>query len=247
MLEGLHAAAAGMAAQQARMDALAEDVSNVDTTGYKHQRIAFRELVYVAAGYAAAPGVATGAGAAVTTAGRSLAQGGFQETGNPLDLALEGPGYIQVRAQDGTVGLTRAAQLQVDARGELVTANGQQLVPPVRLPANAQDADVSIAGDGTVKVKGRSYGQIGIVEVAAPQQLAAAGEGLLRTTAASGAARPAGAASTTVIRQGVLEGSNVDLADSMVDMMDAQRSYSMAAQAVKMQDQLLEVANGIKR
>lgn len=244
MLEGLHAAAAGMAAQQARMDSLAEDVSNVSTTGYKHQRIAFRELVYVAAGMAAAPGVATGAGSAVTSAGRSLVQGPLQETGNPLDLALEGPGFVQVRGADGTVGLTRAAQLQVDARGELVTATGDRLEPPVRVPAGTQPGDVSIAADGTVAVAGRRYGRIPVVSVAAPEQLLSAGGGLLTTTAASG---PARAATGTTVRQGVLEASNVDIADAMVDMMDAQRAYTLASRAVQMQDQLLEVANGIKR
>jgi flagellar basal-body rod protein FlgG len=244
MLEGLHAAAAGMAAQQARMDALAEDVANVSTTGYKHQRVAFRELVYVPAGPAAARRVATGAGAATELAGRGLAQGPLQQTGRSLDVAIEGSGFLQVRRPDGSVGLTRAGALQVDATGRLTTATGAPLDPPIRVPPGTADADVAIAADGTVTAAGRRVGKIGVVDVAAPEQLAAAGDTTFVPTAGSGPVRPA---TGSELAQGTLEASNVEVSDTMVDMIDAQRAYALASRAVQIQDQMLDVANGVKR
>lgn len=244
MLQGLHAAAAGMAAQQARMDAVAEDVANVSTAGYKRQRVAFRELVYVAAGIGTAPGVATGAGAAVSFAGRSFGQGALQQTERPLDVALEGDGFLQVRTADGTVAVTRSGSLQVDARGRVMTAAGDLLEPPVRVAPGTGAEDIGIGPDGNVRVDGRPIGRLTLVTVAAPEQLRPIGDGRFALTAASGPARPA--TGTTVV-QGVLEGSNVDVAGAMVDMIEAQRSYTLASRAVQMQDQLLEIANGIKR
>jgi flagellar basal-body rod protein FlgG len=243
MLEGLHAAAAGMTAQQTRLEALASDVSNVNTAGYKRQRVTFRELVYVAQGNAA-QGVATGAGAAVSIAGRTFGQGAIGETDNPLDIALEGPGFLRIQRQDGTIAYSRGANLQVDSTGSLVTADGDQLDPPVRVPAGTNRADVKIGADGTVKVDARRHGKLTIESVDAPDQMRSVGSGLFALTAASGAARPS---NDTAIHQGRIEGSNVDMADVMVDMMDAQRNFTLASRAVQMQDQILEVANGIKR
>jgi flagellar basal-body rod protein FlgG len=244
MLEGLHAAAAGMAAQQARMDALGEDVANVSTTGYKHQRVAFRELVYVAAGQAAGPRVATGAGAATELAGRGLAQGPLQQTGRSLDVAIEGSGYLQVRRPDGSIGLTRAGALQVDSTGRLATATGAPLAPPIRVPGGTAESELAIAADGTVTAAGRRIGTIALVDVAAPDQLAAAGDTTFVATAGSGPVRPA---TGSRLAQGTLEASNVEVSDTMVDMIDAQRAYTLASRAVQIQDQMLDVANGVKR
>jgi flagellar basal-body rod protein FlgG len=244
MLEGLNAAAAGMVAQQARMDALAEDVANVSTTGYKHQRIAFHELVYAPAGPAAAARVATGVGASVDTAGRSLAQGNLQPTGRPLDLGLQGPGFFQVRRPDGTVALTRAGSMQLDAKGRLVTDSGDRVDPPIQVAPGTAPDRLAIREDGTVSVGNRQIGRLRVVDVAAPEQLLSAGNDTYVATAASGAPRPV---TGTTVTQGSIEGSNVDVADSMVDMIDAQRSYTLASRAVQIQDQMLEVANGIKK
>jgi flagellar basal-body rod protein FlgG len=242
MLEGLYTAAAGMAAQQQRMDSLSNDVANVNTAGYKRVRMGFRDLVYQADGPS---GVRTGSGAAATQIGRGYEQGAFQSTGNPLDLAISGDGYFQVRRSDtGQLALTRAGNLNVDANGQIVTAEGDRLVPPVQLPQGVDLARVNVGQDGTVNVAGRRVGQIQLVTVPAPTGLAAAGNGYYTTTAASGGVRPAGAATLT---QGTLEASNVDLADAMVDMMDAQRSYSMASKAIHMQDEMMQIANGVKQ
>jgi flagellar basal-body rod protein FlgG len=243
MLEGLYTAAAGMAAQQQRMDALSNDVANTNTAGYKRVRVGFRDLVYQQAG----PGssVRTGSGAAAVQIGRGMQQGPLQLTDQPFDLAIEGDGYFQVRrASTGQIALTRNGSFQVNASGQLVTPQGDALVPPVQLPRGVDPSTVTIATDGTVSSGGRRLGQVQLVTVPAPTGLAAAGDGYYSVTAASGGVtRVTGA----TVRQGMLESSNADLADAMVDMMDAQRSYSMASKAIHMQDQMMEIANGVKQ
>src|SRR5215212_3530085 len=146
MLEGLYTAAAGMAAQQQRMDALSNDVANVNTSGYKRVRIGFRDLVYQQDGPS---GVRTGSGAAAAQIGRGTEQGAFQQTGAPLDLAIAGEGFFQVRrAGTGETVLTRSGNFQSDANGQLVTAEGDRLVPPVQLPRGVDPKAVNIAPDG---------------------------------------------------------------------------------------------------
>ena len=242
MLEGLYTAAAGMAAQQQRMDALSNDVANTNTAGYKRVRIGFRDLVYQANGPS---GVRTGSGAAVVQLGRGSEQGALQKTDSPLDLAIQGEGYFQIRdAGTGQIALTRNGSFQADANGRLVTPEGDTLVPPIQLPRGVDPATIAIGADGTISAGNRRIGQIQVVTVPAPTGLAAAGNGYYSVTTASGGVRRATAASLT---QGAVESSNVDLADAMVDLMDAQRSYSMASKAIHMQDQMMEIANGVKQ
>ena len=240
MLEGLYTAAAGMAAQERRLDALSNDIANVNTAGYKRVRLGFRDLVYQQDGRS---GVATGSGTAVTQLGRSNLQGAFQQTNNPFDLAISGEGYFQVRRADGQIALTRQGAFSVDGRRQLVNANGERLVPPITIPRGVDASKVSVGRDGTVLADGRRVGRIQLVTVPAPNGLAPAGDNNYLTTAASGGIRRADGQ----IVQGALESSNVDLADAMVDMMDAQRSYSMASKAISMQDRMMEIANGLKR
>jgi flagellar basal-body rod protein FlgG len=240
VLEGLYTAAAGMAAQQQRLDAVSNDIANVNTAGYKGVRVGFRDLVYQADGPS---GVRTGAGAATTQLGRRSEQGALQITDQPFDLAIQGEGYFQVRRADGQIALTRSGTFLPNARGQLVNPGGELLVPPITIPKGVDAQSVNIASDGTVSVQGRRIGQVRIVTVPAPNGLAPAGDNDYLVTAASGGTR----AATGTLVQGALESSNVDLADAMVDMMDAQRSYAMASKAIHMQDQMMEIANGIKQ
>lgn len=239
MPEGIYSAAAGMAAQQTRLDALANDVANVNTTAYKHERLGFRDLVYQAE-----QGVPIGAGSAPVDVGRSFEQGALTETGDPLSVAIVGPGFFQVRRADGSVALTRDGRLALDANGAIVTSTGERLVPPLTVPAGTDASAISIASNGAVSVGATSIGRLSIVTVPAPSALAPAGDNLFAPTAASGA--PAAVTGTTV-QQGSLEGSNVDLAAAMVDMIDAQRGYELASRAIKTQDQLLDGANQLVR
>jgi flagellar basal-body rod protein FlgG len=230
MTGGLRAAATGLAAQQTRLEALANDVANVNTPGYRSQRVAFQELE-------------NGSGTSARVAGRSQAAAPLVPTGEPLDVAVEGPGYFRVRRADGSIALTRDGGLRIDGQGSLVLAGGERLEPPVKLPAGASATDVTIAADGTVAVKGAKVGRIEVFDVPAPDGLLALGGGLFAATAASGGAAPA----RSPVRQGMREGSNVDVATAMVGMIEAQRGFELASRAVRMQDQLLEIANQIRR
>jgi flagellar basal-body rod protein FlgG len=241
VLEGLYTAAAGMAAQEQRLDAVSNDIANVNTAGYKKVRVGFRDLIYQQDG---PTGVRTGTGAAITQLGRASSQGSLQQTGNAFDLAIQGPGYFQVRRADGQRVLTRNGSFSVDARGRLANATGELMVPGITLPRGTDPGKVSVAADGTVTIGQRRIGQIQIFNVPAPNGLVAAGDNNFLPSAASGNVRRV---TNPTITQGVVESSNVDLADSMVDMMDAQRSYSMASKAIHMADQMAEIANGLKQ
>lgn len=246
MLEGMYTAAAGMAAQQTRLDAVSADLANVDTTGYKSARVAFRDLVYDSAqGFGADKSVEIGAGSAATSIGRSSAQGALQDTGRSLDVGLNGQGFLQVRLKDGTKALTRDGNLQVTADGRLALHTGQLIEPAVKLPQGANTDAVRIGSDGTVTLDGKSLGQLKIVDVPAPAALKGGPDNTFVATTGSGAIRAA--AKSTTLTQGALEASNVDEAQAMTDMIEAQRAFQLASKAINTQDQILEIANQVKR
>ncbi len=242
----MYTAAAGMAAQQTRLDAVSSDLANVDTTGYKSARVAFRDLVYDdAQGYGAAKGVSIGAGSAATSIGRSAEQGALQDTERSLDVAVNGQGFFQVKLADGTKALTRDGNLEADATGRLKLHTGQLLEPPIKLPAGADTAQLKIAADGAVSLKGVKLGQITLVDVPAPAQLQGGPDNTFVATKGSGAARAA--AKSTTLSQGTLEASNVNAATAMTDMIEAQRAFQLASKAITTQDQILEIANQVKK
>lgn len=243
MIEGLYASAAGMEAQQQQLDAISNDLANMSTPGYQATEVGFHDLLYSSGGASSGSAVATGAGAASSIVGRSQAQGSIQQTGQPLDVALAGAGYLEVRRPDGTIGLTRNGTLQVNAQGQLTTDLGMPLQPPVTLPKGTPASDVKIASDGSVSAGGRPLGRLSIVDVPAPDQLVADGDGVFSATAASGAIRTATGAT---VQQGALESSNVDVNRVMVEMQAAQSSYSMESKALQYQDQMLQIANQVR-
>jgi flagellar basal-body rod protein FlgG len=243
MLEGMYAAAAGMTAQQQQIDAIGNDLANADTTGYKAERVGFRDLLYNQIDQAGTVSSA-GAGAAAETIGANQTQGSIQNTGDPLDLAIEGPGYFTVKRSDGSTALTRDGAFEVDAQGKLTTSEGDLVQPPITLPKGVAPSEVSIGPDGTVKDgAGRTLGKISLVEVASPDHLLGAGGSLLTTSAASGAPRPV---ATAKIQQGALEGSNVDSATEMVKMISTQRSYQLESSAIQTENQMLQIANQLR-
>jgi flagellar basal-body rod protein FlgG len=245
LLEGMYSAASGMAAQQQRIDALSNDLANVNTTGYKRVRVAFRDLLYTPAGPGANRGVSIGAGAAATQVGRTHEQGAMQDTGRPLDLAIQGDGYIQVRDRNNRVLLTRDGSLQRRADGRLVTTSGMDT--GIRVPSGVADDDIHILPDGTVRTNATVYGKLRLVGVRAPEGLQAIGDNDFAATATSGAPTPLPRGTATQLTQRALESSNVDLTTAMTDLIDAQRGYEMASKAISTQDHLYEIANGVKR
>jgi flagellar basal-body rod protein FlgG len=240
MANGIYAAAAGMAAQQVRLDAIANDLANSGTFGYKSERVGFRDLLY-----GSEQGVAVGSGSAAVDLGRSDVQGSLGDAGNPLSLAISGPGFYQIKRTDGSTALTRNGAFQLDAQGRLVTANGEQLVPPIRVPAGTQPHDVTVASDGVVSVHGKAAGTIRLVTVPAPDQLESVGNSSFAVTRSSGAARPVTGGSK--VMQAQQEESNVDIASTMTDMLDTQQTYTLVSRALQTQDQLAQIANGLKR
>ena len=242
MLEGLYSAAAGMQAQQQRIDSVANDLANVNTNGYKHDarglpRPAVRQR-RLAATCTAAPA------RRATTIGRGFAQGAMRETGNPLDVAIEGEGFLRVRRADGTDALTRDGSLRIDAAG-----------PPRHPARRARPAGDHRPGRHERvrrldrrrrhghREQPRARQASSSSTSARPRRSQTIGDNLYRTTAASGAATNATGARLT---QGSVEASNVDVGDSMTEMIDAQRSYQLASRAVQMQDQMLQIANQVK-
>jgi flagellar basal-body rod protein FlgG len=244
MLEGMYSAAAGMAAQQDRLDAVSNDIANANTTGYKRVRVAFRDLLYTPEWLATQNGVTEGAGAKATTVGRGYAQGAFQRTDEPLDVALQGQGFIKMK-RDGKDVLTRDGNLRFDDKGRLGNARGDLVEPAISLPAGGEERNVKIAPDGSVTLDGKALGKLSIVNVPSPDGLQPLGDNAFAATAESGAVRAADA--STKLEQGVLEMSNVDMGDAMTDMLESQRAYEMASKAIQAQDRAAEIANGIKR
>jgi flagellar basal-body rod protein FlgG len=239
MLEGLFAAASGMSAQQQQLDAVASNIANGSTDGYHAEQTAFGDLLYNEVDEAGTT-TRTGAGATVRQDGFDEAAGPLQQTGNPLDLAIDGPGYFEVKQPGGQTLLTRDGSFSTDAQGRLVTSEGALVQPPITLPKGVTPAQVSIASDGEVSAAGRKLGRIAIVDVPAPNGLLAAGGGGFSVTAGSGPAAPAKGAS---VIQGSLEGSNVNLADEMTTMVSDERSYQMSSSAVQIEGQMMSIAN----
>ncbi len=242
MSEGLYAAAAGMAAQQTQLNAISNDVANADTPGYQATEVGFSDLLY-ASDNDPNGNAQVGSGASATTIGYSQAAGQVQQTGNPLDVAIVGNAYLEVRQPNGTIGLTRNGTLQLDAKGRLTTDLGMPIQPPITVPAGTDPSKVVIAADGTVSAGQTKLGKIALVTVAAPDQLLESGDSVFSATAASGALRPATGAT---VEQGALEGSNVDLNAEMTQMMATENAYSMTSKAIAVENQMGQIAATLK-
>jgi flagellar basal-body rod protein FlgG len=245
MLEGLHTAAAGMAAQQQRLDAVANDLANANTTGYKHQRVGFRDLVYDQTGRSSAQGVRTGSGAAAVDAGRAFSQGTLQRTDRTLDVAIQGEGFLRVRLPDGRDALTRDGGLHIDGNRRLTTSTGALVQPAVTVPEGVGEDQISIGPDGTVLAAGNRIGRLDVVTVRSEAGLMSVGNNAFVTTAASGAAIAAPRATT--LTQGALESSNTDMAEAMVSMIESQRAYQLTSKAISTADEMMGIANQVKR
>jgi flagellar basal-body rod protein FlgG len=245
MLSGLNTAAAGMAAQQQRLDAVANDLANANTTGYKHQRVGFRDLVYDQTGRSSAQGVRTGSGAAAVDVGRAFAQGTLQRTDRPLDVAIQGEGFLRVRLADGRDALTRDGGLHIDGNRRLTTSTGALVQPAITVPEGVGEDQVSIGQDGTVLAAGNRIGRLDVVTVRSQAGLLSVGNNAFVTTPASGAAVAAPRATT--LSQGALEASNTDMAEAMVSMIESQRAYQLASKAISTADEMMGIANQVKR
>jgi len=243
MLEGLYAAATGLDAQESQLDSIANDLANLNTPGYQPERVGFEDLLYSAAAPTQGSGVTVGAGTTAMNLGPSQQELGAEQTGQPLDLAVSGNAYFEVKQASGAIALTRNGQFQLDAKGQLTTATGLVVQPPVTVPAGTQPSDIHIGPDGSVVVGTTTIGKVALVSVTAPEQLTPIGDSLMLATAASGTPKPATGAS---IVQGSLNNPGVSLSTAMSQMTNAEQTYSMASKALDLQAQMLQIANEVR-
>lgn len=255
MIRSLWIAKTGLESQQTNMDVISNNLANVNTNGFKRGRAVFEELMYqtvrqpgaqVGAANQLPTGLQIGTGVRTVATERIHTTGNLQETGNELDIAIQGRGFLQVEMPDGTDAYTRDGSLQVDQDGQLVTAGGYPIQPPINIPDNA--LSVSIGRDGTVSVTqpgaaGTSVevGQLELVTFINPAGLQSAGENLYVETDASGPANFAqpGLDGAGLVLQKYVETSNVNVAEELVNMITTQRAYEMNSKAVQTSDQML--------
>jgi flagellar basal-body rod protein FlgG len=242
MLEGLYSAGAGMETAQTQLDTVSNNIANENTPGYQAELLGFHDLLYQTDNDDPSTAI-VGAGSAANTIGYSQSQGSLEQTKNPLDVAIAGSGYLQVRQPDGTTGLTRNGTLQLNAQGQITTSLGMELVPPITLPKGTQPSQVAIGPDGTVTVNNNKVGKIQVVDVAAPDKLLPQGNSVYSATAGSGAIQNARG---TTLQQGYLEQSNVDMDTEVSDMQTAEQAYEMGSRAVQMEAQLGQIAATLK-
>jgi len=254
----LHVARTGLEAQDTRMRVIANNLANIGTTGFKRDRADFATLAYQdtrvagqqsTAESAYAIGLNLGTGVQVQGTSRIDTQGTLSTTGNSLDVALDGPGFFQVQLPTGETAYTRAGNFTLSADGQLVTAQGFTVEPVINVPQGSQS--ISIAPDGTVSatLQGdnapQQLGQLTIASFVNPAGLQALGDNFLAETAASGPADigPGGENGRGGVRQGMLEASNVNVVEELVEMIEAQRAYEINSKMVSAVDEMLQNAN----
>ncbi|MBO9622010.1 MAG: flagellar basal-body rod protein FlgG [Sphingomonas sp.] len=254
----MHIARTGLDAQDMRMRVISNNLANVNTTAFKRDRASFQTLAYqvvTAPGAAStaetkyATGLNLGTGVRIQGTTRVETQGSFQNTGNSLDLALDGDGYFQVQLPGGQLGYTRAGNFSRSAEGMLVTSEGYQVMPGITVPEGT--VGITIGNDGTVSAQlaGQTeLSQLGQIQVASfpnPAGLQATGDNYLIETSASGAANlgAAGEGGRAKIRQGALESSNVNVVEELVDMIETQRAYEVNSKMISASDEMLKYVN----
>jgi flagellar basal-body rod protein FlgG len=251
MMDALYSAATGMNAQQTSMDVVANNLANATTAGFKRDRMDLVDLDYQPFRLPGGREGQVGLGSAPGQIGKEHEQGALQNTGRALDVAIQGEGFLQVTRPDGTLAYTRAGNLQVDANGRVGTPGGDLLQPRITVPASA--TDVTIAPNGTVSatVNGtvQRLGQIQTAAFANPSGLGSIGDSVFVATANSGAADlgAPGTGSRGQLSQGVLEASNVNVGTEMISLIVTQRAFEAASRVVTASDEMMGMANGLRR
>jgi len=262
MIRSLWTAASGMQAQSLNIDVISNNLANVNTSGFKRGKAEFQDLFYDSlrsAGVASSEGtqvpvgIQLGHGTRTSAVNKIFSQGNMQQTKNTLDLALEGKGFFQILQLNGEIAYTRAGAFKLDEDGRLVTADGFFLEPEISIPTDS--VSISIELDGTVSVLQAGETEpteIGTIELARfinPSGLKSIGRNLYQPTEASGEAviGTAGEDGLGTISQGYLEMSNVSVVDEMVSMITAQRAYELNSKAIQAADEMLQMANNVKR
>jgi flagellar basal-body rod protein FlgG len=261
MLRAFSTAATGMTGQQMMVDTVANNLANINTTGFKRSQLNFQDLLYVkikevgtevASGINSPSGTEIGSGVRVASTVKVFTAGELQNTNRPLDIAVTGEGFLQITMPNGDMRYTRDGSLQMNADGQLVTTTGYALEPAITIPIDA--VAISIEKDGGVNVTDPSGTQsvLGTIQLARfpnPSGLSSEGDNLLSETEASGTATTGtpGENGYGSIQAGFLEKSNVQMVTELVNLITAQRAYETNSRAIRAGDDMLRTANGIVR
>ena len=261
MIRALYSAASGMRAQEINVDNIANNLANANTVGYKMRRAQFQDLLYqnyVQPGAAAGSqtivpsGLQIGLGTRPASNEIIFSQVNYQATDNPLDLVIQGNGFFQVRMPNGQVAYTRDGGFQLDANGNIVTSGGNQIIPQVTIPSQAQS--ITIAPDGTVsytqpgQTAAQVAGQIQLATFPNPAGLNSMGQNLFGQTDASGdpvVGNPGGQEGNGQLMQGYVEGSNVNVVEEFINMIVSQRAYEASSKVVTAANQMYQQVNNI--
>lgn len=264
MMRSLWTGATGMNSQQFNIDTIAHNLANVNTTGFKKVRADFEDLLYQTMRTAGTPatdetvvptGIQVGLGVRTAATQKIFHQGSLQNTGNQLDLALEGRGFLRLVMEDGSLSYTRDGSLKIDSEGQIVNSNGLLLDPPITIPDSVRLDSITIdkmgrvTGEDIDTLEQVDIGQILTYRFINPAGLLSLGDNLYRTSEASGQAiegTPSLEGQPKVI-QGFLEMSNVKVVDEMVNMITAQRAYEMNSKSIQTSDSMLQTAVTLKR
>jgi flagellar basal-body rod protein FlgG len=259
MFRSLNIAATGMAAQETQLDTIANNLANANTVGYKRQNAEFEDLLYqnvrspgLTEGGVVPTSTQVGTGARIVATSRSFAQGAITQTGNPLDVAIQGNGFLMVMQSNGSPAYTRAGSLKLDAQGRVTTSDGLPLDPPITVPSTA--TNVTIGSDGTVtatqqgQTNQTSLGQLQVTTFPNSDGLSALGQNLYMATDSSGNPQTGvpGTDGRGSIMQGATESSNVDVVTEMVALIGAQNAYEINSKVVSAADQMLQNATQMR-
>jgi len=262
MIRGLHTAAAGMVAQQQDIDVISNNIANVNTTGFKKDRAEFQDLMYQSLNYTAGKtsadtnnptGIDTGLGVRVAGIQKNFTQGSVTQTGGTYDMAIQGNGFFKITTPTGDTAYTRNGSFKLNSEGSIVNGSGYKVDPEIVIPNNL--INISIAQDGTVSGVDPStgatqtLGQITLTNFINPAGLAPQGDSLYLATDTSGdpVDGTPGLNGIGTIRQGMVEGSNVQLVTEMVNLITAQRGYEANSKSITTTDTMLQTVNQLKR
>ena len=262
MIRALYTAASGMSAQQANLDTVANNLANSATAGFRRRRLQFEDMIYqnmITPGspesqQTTAAGLQIGLGTRSAATEMVMTQGDFNQTGNNLDLAIQGAGFFQVTRPDGTIAYTRAGNFHRNNQGTMVTTEGDTVLPSITIPSNATEITISQYGLVSAKIPGQTTpAQLGTIQLATfanPGGLNSVGGNLFEQTQSSGNAItdvPGGSTGMGTLQQGYLENSNVDVVAEFVQMILAQRAYESNSKVVHVADDMYSQINNMVR
>jgi flagellar basal-body rod protein FlgG len=262
MIRALYTAASGMSAQQTNLDTVANNLANSATTGFHQRQVQFQDMIYqnlITPGSAQtqqtlSAGLQVGLGTKSAASEVIMTQGDFNQTGNTLDVAIQGAGFFQVSKPDGTIAYTRAGNFHMNNQGTIVTADGDTILPAITVPSNATSITISQYGVVSATLPGQTNAaQLGTMQLATfanPGGLNSVGSNLLEQTASSGnpiTDTPGGTSGMGTLQQGYLENSNVDVVAEFVQMILAQRAYESNSKVIHVADDMYSQINGLIR